>query len=58
MKEKAQCWDWLVSMDLSSFIAVRKKDWTKKILAVERFANDEPWRRIQDPEVTAYVILL
>ena len=50
--------DWLVNVDLSSFIAARKKDWTKKCLAVDRIANDEPWRRIQDPDVRAYVILL
>ena len=58
MKEKSQARDWLADEDLSSYQTARAKNWPKKCLAVEQFANNEPWRRIQDPHLRAYMILL
>lgn len=49
---------WLLTCDLSSFTTALKTSWTNKCLVADRYASDEPWRRIQNPDVRTYAILL
>jgi hypothetical protein len=58
MTDNIQDWSWLANEDLSWFEVARKKNWTKKCLAADQYANQEPWRRVRDSDVRTYSILL
>ena len=58
MNEKNQPLDWILGEDLSSLITASKQNWIKKCRAADQFANEGPWRRLQDDPLRTYVILL